>query len=1461
MKAKRFNLATILCALFSAAFLSVGIVFTVPAKAADVTGEQAQSIFVMDEGASVRIGEEGTADVNGLKFTASMTDANYQGLFGENGSVGEGKTYSKATFGMLIAPASYEDLNYANVFGQEAIYGWSLFNEETGEWLPYEGEKTEIINIYNQKLYQVVDAESGVISWEFRGGSITNLVGEWIATDFQGLAYVELTKNDGTGCDYIMANAGQIANMYEVAVKSYYDENSELTADDKAWIKANYIEAASEAVAVNVGLTPATSIDLAEYGLPAGEYDFYVQQYINKAKDLVENNGKFYMTSKLTKDYVGEKAVATVDGTVVDTSSLEGMYAITAAFPGTEYGYTFYVDRYNEGTFVWNNVNDVNESVRISDAWGTSSWHIRPEIMTELTYIEDNESDTVTAGRSGNYYKATFTSYQDAKYNTAVDGFGAKVLPVHSREYYTTLFAGKSIIMDYYYTKEVSEELANQYIYWQFVIGYGMGYPAGNLDYSQPHNSWNGRSGWLSRQSLALDTIATEEHWVALLSANGDSNGGHGTMVGLRNAVGDGTVLDYNEKTETYTGEISFYFGNVHLTDTNMNYTEVAYDLEGNEIATTTKSAALGSTVTYTPAEISGYVYVPANENNVLSGAVLGNNTLTLKAYYAPATEETIPGITYQDSYDFSAYLDDVASYAVTQYIVRSSGNVAVDVTSTYADKLTDTVIDLTSFDGIYTVTATASDGSTHKVNFERAIEGVFTWNNINSTQGALIRERYIYNNYLPANTTLDVLTYGSGDELDTLLTKGGQNGTAPAGGTDGIFYKVYDPDFNTDLKGDDGYQPALAVFPTHSLSYYTEVWAGANINFDYFVRTYTRACNATGQGYVKQMPYATADAYGNETYHWRIQNWYTASFSINENVYNRLIAATNKKADGGFGYLFALSTKNVDYADGPVGFYVGNIRLETGYNTEYYVAQANGSYQLNNTVFTKAYAGKTVTANTSYAIENYSYVKNDNEVLTGTVTSDLNYLTLKVYYTTQVNYNVEVYLYDSTSKQFVMSEEYSTTDASGLIGDTISFSEISIPNYIFDPTVEGSVLSGTITSGFALKAYYIPAITETIEGLRSEATLDLGIGEVSEYTLTQYVVNTTNGTSGLGGAATLNGESYTGVDVKAAYPELIANGVADTSMLDGIFKLTAKGEYGIAEYKFEQYKEGVFTWNNIAEEGTGIVSVGMNSRYMWDGAGKYTGTATTSYVTAEDEKFAPIHAGQVYSGTIGTGDDRWWRATADKPTSNTTSMGVRVFPSHTWNYYNTLYNGKVMTFDYFVADESRNPKTQRFECYVAPLTYVELNGSAHTWGYGHYWMHDSFKLTENAFVALTCTNQTSSIRGGSFTTLTNHNNGNFTGPMSVYVGNFGVADGYNVEYYLEQTQKVDGVTTGLGTYSAIPSRIETFTAAVGTEVTANTALSVSTGYAYAANENEILTGTVSADGCITLKVYYKYGA
>ena len=106
----------------------------------------------MDEGASVRIGEEGTsASTNGLKFTATMTVENYNALMED---VGEGKTYAKATFGMLIAPASYTTkygaLNFANVFGQESVYGWAKYSTSQDKWI-YDGDKVEIINIYGQE--------------------------------------------------------------------------------------------------------------------------------------------------------------------------------------------------------------------------------------------------------------------------------------------------------------------------------------------------------------------------------------------------------------------------------------------------------------------------------------------------------------------------------------------------------------------------------------------------------------------------------------------------------------------------------------------------------------------------------------------------------------------------------------------------------------------------------------------------------------------------------------------------------------------------------------------------------------------------------------------------------------------------------------------------------------------------------------------------------------------------------------------------------------------------------------------------------------------------------------------------------------------------------------------------------------------------------------------------------------
>ena len=352
-------------------------------------------------------------------------------------------------------------------------------------------------------------------------------------------------------------------------------------------------------------------------------------------------------------------------------------------------------------------------------------------------------------------------------------------------------------------------------------------------------------------------------------------------------------------------------------------------------------------------------------------------------------------------------------------------------------------------------------------------------------------------------------------------------------------------------------------------------------------------------------------------------------------------------------------------------------------YTTEYYTQNNDGTYSLNTSVvsYSGVSMGQTANANKTKEISGYAYSANANEVLSGTV--GVQGLTLKVYYNQQLTYDREIYLWDTTEEAYVKSDGYSSTGLIGVAGATVTLGSLpDIDDYYYNPDVEGTVSSATLelNTSVVLKAYYVPLVEETIVGFRTAATLDVGthVGTVSSYQLTQYIVKYSGNV---------------GVDVTDKYSGLITEGIADTSRLDGIFKLAVFGDEGAYVCNFEQITEGTFVWNNIDETGAASVK-GATVK------GRYSREAlTTSYtLTMENASSDTLLAGK--SGN-------WYKATIAFVDSTEYKVpSLRVFPTHSSEYFNTLWLGATVSFNY-VAYRADGAKTST---QIAVTQYINSN-------------------------------------------------------------------------------------------------------------------------------------------------------
>ncbi|MBO7344315.1 MAG: hypothetical protein J6U92_00055, partial [Clostridia bacterium] len=173
--------------------------------------------YTMETGASIYTNDDD--DRMGIRFGAYMSESDYLAL---RNNVGTGKAYNSIMFGVIIAPASYEDtykFEKMNLFGIDdngnqtdgAKYDWAIWNGTSWE---YSGNKTQVINI-EQTRPQVKDGKVSVI------GAITTIKPSSLLTNFKGVAYIIAEKQDGTFDVKFATENDNVRNTVYVAQRTY----------------------------------------------------------------------------------------------------------------------------------------------------------------------------------------------------------------------------------------------------------------------------------------------------------------------------------------------------------------------------------------------------------------------------------------------------------------------------------------------------------------------------------------------------------------------------------------------------------------------------------------------------------------------------------------------------------------------------------------------------------------------------------------------------------------------------------------------------------------------------------------------------------------------------------------------------------------------------------------------------------------------------------------------------------------------------------------------------------------------------------------------------------------------------------------------------------------------------------------------------------------------------------------
>ena len=145
--------------------------------------------------------------------------------------------YSKVTFGILIAPSTYQ-LTQENVFGENAIYDWA----ENGSYT--QKGKTRIINLTSNELDK--DDKSAKLY-----ASITNIKDNNLAREFSAVGYINCTLKDGGSTTIKMTENQVDRNILYIAQMAINDASETQPTDlQKEWIAKNYIERAIDEVGV-----------------------------------------------------------------------------------------------------------------------------------------------------------------------------------------------------------------------------------------------------------------------------------------------------------------------------------------------------------------------------------------------------------------------------------------------------------------------------------------------------------------------------------------------------------------------------------------------------------------------------------------------------------------------------------------------------------------------------------------------------------------------------------------------------------------------------------------------------------------------------------------------------------------------------------------------------------------------------------------------------------------------------------------------------------------------------------------------------------------------------------------------------------------------------------------------------------------------------------------------------------
>ncbi len=373
---------------FSAVLLMGGVGFTaLPSSAEEVTPKTVSEVsFTTYEGASVRLNAD---EKNGLRYGITMSETDYAALMA---NVGDGKAYSALSFGILLAPASYETDAVTlreDVFGGDEAFIWATKGTD-GEWVapaPEEGKK-QIVNFESAGMIADENNE-GMMRYY---GSLVNIKDANRAVDFVGVGYIKYVESGETKYLYTVDNDNTRSIAY-VASKAIIKDQTDDTVDYSAYNTqlTHYVKGA------------LTADELAFVDAPATTGEREVQLNLNTKGSLAVEYS------------VSDESVATVDATGKLTAKGYGavtVYAKIGNLFSAETTVTFEDNRsmnelLTDYTGKCDHTNQYARTNIVATVKNFSSNFAAPsEIAEEQTYLQYDI--TATKGDVSTFYSVPF---------------------------------------------------------------------------------------------------------------------------------------------------------------------------------------------------------------------------------------------------------------------------------------------------------------------------------------------------------------------------------------------------------------------------------------------------------------------------------------------------------------------------------------------------------------------------------------------------------------------------------------------------------------------------------------------------------------------------------------------------------------------------------------------------------------------------------------------------------------------------------------------------------------------------------------------------------------------------------------------------------------------------------------------------------------------------------------------